>query len=206
MENNKKKFISTSEESIQMFQNNIIESLSKTYWFVPILVYLPIIIFFIYLSITNNLSIYWIIFSIFIGLFVWSFVEYFLHRFVFHYTPKTVIGQRFHWLFHGVHHDYPQDKNRLVMPPGISLSLATIFYLFFEIFVTKPFIYSFFSFFLLGYLYYDISHYAYHHFAFKNKYFDKLKKHHMKHHYKDDEQGYGVSSQFWDIVFKTKKM
>jgi len=206
MENNKKKFISTSEESVNMFHNNIIEALSKTYWFVPILVYIPIIIFFNYLSIKNNLSFYWVLLAIPTGLFVWSLTEYILHRYIFHYMPKTEIGQRLHWLFHGVHHDYPQDKNRLVMPPGVSLPIATIFFLLFEIFLSKPFMYSFFSFFLLGYLYYDISHFAYHHFIFKNKYFEKLKKHHMKHHYKDDEQGFGVSSQFWDFVFKTKKM
>ncbi len=31
-----------------------------------------------------------------------------------------------------------------------------------------------------------------------------LKQYHMRHHYKDDHAGYGVSSPLWDHVFRTR--
>jgi len=30
-----------------------------------------------------------------------------------------------------------------------------------------------------------------------------LKQYHLRHHYKDDDRGYGVSSPFWDYIFRT---
>lgn len=206
MSEKKKLFVSTSTESVRIFKNELFEYFSKNSWYAPVITYIPIIFYFSYLAFTNNISILLYILSILSGLFVWSFVEYFLHRFVFHYEPTSELGKKIHWTFHGVHHDFPQDAKRLVMPPGVSLPLAALFFLLFRLIFPVPFLYSFFGFFLLGYLFYDISHYAFHHFAIQNKIFLKLKQHHMKHHYKDDHQGYGVSSVFWDIIFKTKKI
>lgn len=206
MSEKKKLFVSTSTESVRIFKNELFEYFSKNSWYAPVITYIPIILYFSYLAFANHITIFLYFISIFAGLFVWSFVEYFLHRFVFHYEPKSELGKKIHWTFHGVHHDYPQDAKRLVMPPGVSLPLATLFFLLFRLIFPIPFLYSFFGFFLLGYLFYDISHYAFHHFAIQNKIFLKLKQHHMKHHYKDDQQGYGVSSVFWDFIFKTKKL
>ena len=62
------------------------------------------------------------------GIFVWSLSEYVLHRFVFHYEPKQAWLQRVWYLIHGVHHEQPQCKTRLVMPPILSIPLAFFFY------------------------------------------------------------------------------
>jgi len=61
----------------------------------------------------------------------------------------------------------------------------------------------FFSGFILGYLFYDISHYAIHHFNMHSKLWLAIKNHHMLHHYHDEYKGYGVSSPFWDLIFGT---
>jgi sterol desaturase/sphingolipid hydroxylase (fatty acid hydroxylase superfamily) len=53
-------------------------------------------------------------------------------------------------------------------------------------------------------LFYDILHYAVHHFAFKSKWLLALKSHHMKHHYIEPDDGFGVSSPLWDIIFDTR--
>jgi sterol desaturase/sphingolipid hydroxylase (fatty acid hydroxylase superfamily) len=127
----------------------------------------------------------------------------FLHRFVFHFEPKSEIGKRIHWTFHGVHHDYPNDSLRLVMPPSVSIPLAILFYFLFRwIFGTSLFA-PFYSGFVAGYLTYDITHYAVHHFAIKSKFWMRIKQHHMKHHYVEPNLGYGVSSDFWDKIFRT---
>ena len=62
------------------------------------------------------------------------------------------------------------------------------------------------SFFLIGYMIYDISHYAFHFVdTTKNKgsWFHKLQKYHNKHHFSGEDAGFGVSSPLWDIIFRT---
>jgi len=51
------------------------------------------------------------------GILLWSFAEYCLHRFIFHFTPRTQRQKRIAFLMHGVHHAQPRVKTRLVMPP-----------------------------------------------------------------------------------------
>jgi sterol desaturase/sphingolipid hydroxylase (fatty acid hydroxylase superfamily) len=124
-----------------------------------------------------------------------------MHRWVFHYIPKSKWGLRLHFIFHGVHHDYPNDRLRLVLPPSVSIPLAVGFYFLFRALMGEAYLYAFYPGFVFGYLCYDISHYAFHHLNFKNKLWMKLKKHHMLHHYSDDTKGYGVSSTLWDKIF-----
>jgi 4-hydroxysphinganine ceramide fatty acyl 2-hydroxylase len=144
-------------------------------------------------------------FELFIlGIFIWTFVEYIMHRFVFHYAPPDKPwAQRMHFIFHGVHHDYPSDAKRLVLPPSVSIPLATLFYFLFEAILPVNYIFGFFPGFILGYLFYDISHYAIHHFNFKGDLWKKIKQHHMLHHYQDPDKGYGVSSPLWDKIFRS---
>ena len=61
----------------------------------------------------------------------------------------------------------------------------------------------FFVGFVVGYLFYDMSHYALHHVNFKSKFMLDLKQHHMIHHYQEPEKGFGVSTKFWDHVYRT---
>ena len=58
---------------------------------------------------------------------------------------------------------------------------------------------------LFGYLCYDMIHYATHHFSMKRGVWLWLKQYHMRHHYKDDHIGYGVSSPLWDYVLDANK-
>ncbi len=199
-----KHFISNSNESVRMFKSDLIETLSKTHWSLPIWVFVPIIAYLIYLAINSSISVVAAITMVSLGLFVWTFVEYAMHRFVFHYHPNSKLGKKLHWMLHGVHHDYPQDEKRLVLPPGISLILATLFFLLFNSFIPTPELYPFFAAFLMGYLIYDIGHYAMHHFSFKSKLFKKIKLHHMKHHYVEPNEGFGVSNPLWDIILRTR--
>lgn len=104
------------------------------------------------------------------GLFVWTITEYSIHRFVFHH-PTADLGKKIHFICHGVHRDYPRDRNRLVMPPSASKPLALFFYGFFSLFIKPVFLFAFFPGFLVGHLAYDMLHYAMHHTNFKNPVF-----------------------------------
>lgn len=137
------------------------------------------------------------------GIVVWTFTEYTLHRFIFHYNAKSNFGKKLHFIFHGVHHDYPKDSKRLVMPPSVSFPLALMFYFLFHYILGASLIKPFFAGFLTGYLFYDTTHYAIHHFNMKNKFWLAIKNHHMRHHYQDADKGFGVSQPTWDYIFRT---
>jgi sterol desaturase/sphingolipid hydroxylase (fatty acid hydroxylase superfamily) len=187
-----------------MFENSWLERLTRVHFTVPLFIFVPVILYFFYKSIfVSHLSLLYVVSLIAFGLMVWTFTEYVLHRFVFHWMPPGKIGEKIHFIFHGVHHDYPSDSKRLVMVPTVSIPLAALFYYLFFLLLGATYVAPFFIGFLIGYLFYDMTHYAVHHFNLKSKFWLELKKHHMLHHYQDDHNGYGVSSKFWDLIFRT---
>lgn len=199
-----KNYVSNKDETVRMFENDLLEALSKVHWTVPLWLYVPVVLFFLYRSLfIFELTIGIVILYFAIGLFIWTFTEYFLHRFIFHYNAKSKFGNRIHFIFHGVHHDYPKDSKRLVMPPSVSIPLAVIFYVLFYYIFGPVLVSPFFAGFIVGYIFYDITHYAIHHFNMKNRFWLAIKNHHMLHHYKHSDKGFGVSQPAWDHVFGT---
>ncbi|MEO5683036.1 MAG: sterol desaturase family protein [Chitinophagaceae bacterium] len=199
-----KNYISNDSDSTRMFKNGFMESLSKVHYTVPLFIYVPIVVVFIYRSFAvkeNTLS--WFFIYLLVGAFIWTITEYILHRYIFHFVPKSKWGLRLHFIFHGVHHDYPRDAKRLVMPPSASIPLALLFYFLFWWLVPTHMMDAFFAGFLIGYLFYDMAHYAIHHGNFKSGIMKSIKQHHMLHHYSDSSKGYGVSSSLWDIFFQS---
>src|SRR5918997_1495750 len=137
------------------------------------------------------------------GYAVWTLTEYWLHRVVFHFEPERGIGARLHWMIHGVHHDHPNDPLRLVMPPSASVPLAAAFGGLFWLVLGADLATSFGAGFLAGYLVYDMIHFAVHHSKPKSRVGRRLRELHMRHHFQDDERGFGVSAPYWDKVFGT---
>jgi sterol desaturase/sphingolipid hydroxylase (fatty acid hydroxylase superfamily) len=198
------KFVSNSQESTRMFKSGLIESLSKVHYSVPLIIYLPVAAYCSWQAL-GELQVGAKIFVVSCvgGLLVWTLTEYILHRFIFHYEPDSDWGRKLHFIFHGVHHDYPNDAMRLVMPPSISIPLALFFFFVFKYTLPPEYLYGFFASFLVGYLFYDTTHYAIHHANFKSGFWKKMKTHHMTHHYSDSTKGYGVSSKLWDKIFRS---
>jgi sterol desaturase/sphingolipid hydroxylase (fatty acid hydroxylase superfamily) len=200
----KKKYISNSSESSRMFKNNFLEAMSKVNFYIPLFIYLPVIFYFSFIAFARGIQAGSYVLYLLFGIFVWSVTEYLLHRFIFHFEPTSKSGKRLHFIFHGVHHDFPRDRKRLVMPPTASVPLSILFYFLFSLFFENSLkLYSFYSGFIMGYLIYDMMHYAIHHHNFKNPVLKKIKQHHMLHHYSDPTKGYGVSSALWDIIFQS---
>jgi sterol desaturase/sphingolipid hydroxylase (fatty acid hydroxylase superfamily) len=143
-----------------------------------------------------------------IGLFLWTLAEYTLHRFLFHHKPADELQERIFFLFHGIHHAQPQVKTRLVMPLPVSIPMAILCYGLFSLVLgavleAAQWVNPAMAGFLIGYLVYDLTHYATHHFAMRSGYAKYIKRHHMQHHYKDPGTRFGVSSPLWDWVFGT---
>lgn len=191
-----------SKESIRLFENPILESLTKTNALFVIatlaLISLSILLFGI---IKIKLSILGYIALFFSGTFVYTLAEYLIHRFIYHSAeyknPKK-------WIFkiHGMHHTTPRDKQRLVLPLPVSIPLAGLFIFIFWLIMDK-YVLLFFPGFLMGYSYYLSLHYFIHTTKAPKNFFRYLWKHHLLHHYKNETVAFGLTFPLWDIIFGT---
>lgn len=199
----------TNTQPIRLFRSNLLEFFTHISPIIVLIIWLPVAGFFIYRSVSDDFDrIHVVLFGIFLGLFLWTLTEYLLHRFLFHFPAKNAWQTRISFLFHGIHHEQPRIKTRLVMPPVVSIPMALIFYGFFWILFSyllssAAWFSPVFAGFILGYIFYDMTHYATHHFRMKKGYFRRVRQHHMHHHFQTPEQRFGVSSPVWDNVFGT---
>ena len=202
--------INNSKEPIRLFKSDFLEFFSHINPIVVLIIYVPVLSFFLARSfVFNGGTVYQIPAGFVLGLVIWTLTEYLLHRFVFHFTPRNPAQERISFLFHGVHHTQPMSKTRLVMPPAVSIPLAIIFYLLFlfvigVLFAGYRWVAPTFAGFTAGYIVYDMLHYSMHHFQLKNGYLLLVRKHHMQHHAKTPNMRFGVSSPFWDYIFGTQ--
>ncbi len=206
-------FVKTKREAMQIekiknkgqgriFQSEYLEMMTKTHPIVIYSMYFPVIAFLLYYGYSyKQLSIPAIILLFLSGMLVWSLMEYILHRFVFHFVSENKALQTIVYKLHGIHHEYPRDKERLFMPPVPSVILATCFFSL-QYLILGHNAFSFFPGFLFGYLLYGSMHYAIHAFV-PPSFMKALWRNHHLHHYKYPDQGFGVSSVLWDHVFRT---
>ncbi len=194
-----------SPDSPRMFESDWLDALSRTPWWTVPLIWLPGTAALMAMGLSAGVgpaeaALCWVL-----GWAVWTFTEYSLHRTVFHWIPATSWGPRFHFLVHGVHHEWDRDRYRLVMPPAVSLLLGGMFALVFRLSLGPAWGWPVSSGFLFGYMVYDIIHYSTHHLKLKNPVFQRLKKHHLLHHHSPAhmDRKFGVSTTFWDHVFGT---
>lgn len=204
--------INHSPEPIRLFQSDFLEFFTHIHPGVVLLIFVPVVVFFLWRSVaevgTAGLLVP-VVAGFAGGLFLWTLAEYLLHRFLFHYEPTGPTLQRVWYLIHGVHHEQPQCKTRLVMPPILSIPLALAHYaLFYAVFGMLlgawRWVDPLFAGLLTGYLVYDMTHYATHHLAMKWGFLKFLKRYHLLHHYKTPDDRYGISSPLWDFVFGTR--
>lgn len=188
-------------ESVRLFKNDILEYFSHINPATPVVVFLPVILFFFYSGLAGVAPLAFVLLYVG-GLFAWTLTEYVLHRFMFHHEFQSRIGKRVHFLLHGVHHDYPHDGTRLVMPLLVSVPLSVVFYFTFKL-VFGTFNDAFFAGFVTGYLAYDCLHYAAHHFKMTSGIARFIKAYHLRHHFVNPNSGFGVSNPLWDYVFGT---
>lgn len=190
-----------------MFRVDWIEKyLSRVKPWHVLVVWVPVVAYCLYRAVTNPaLGIVGLVAAYLGGLLFWTLLEYTLHRWVFHFTPpeSSELLQDISFLTHGVHHDFPHDPDRLVMPPVLSIFLGVVIgYPFYWILGPSYFAPAFAGL-VTGYLAYDMTHYAVHHLRQRTAFGIWLRKLHYLHHFKAPDQYYGVSSPLWDYVFGT---
>ena len=185
-----------------MFESRWLDACSRVHPSVPVILFAPAIAILMTLGIERVGAVGAVAWALG-GYVFWTLTEYWMHRIVFHFEPEEGIGARLHWIIHGVHHDHPNDRMRLVMPPSVSVPLAIGFYLLFLLVLGGTVAPAFGAGFLVGYLIYDMTHYHVHHHTPRTRAGRRLREAHMRHHFQDDTRGFGVSAPWWDHVFGT---
>lgn len=185
-----------------VFRSRALDRLTRVHPAVPPVLFVPAIVA---LAVVGAGDIGWTadVVAIAGGYAFWTLCEYWGHRAVFHFEPENGIGAKLHWMIHGVHHDHPNDPRRLVLPPAFSAPLAAGFWALFTSVLGTEVGSAACAGFFAGYLIYDMTHFALHHTAPKNRIGRRLRELHMRHHFEDDQHGFGVSVPYWDIVFGT---
>src|SRR5688572_27756616 len=111
----------------RLFRSDYMETMTKTHPLVIYSIYLPVIIFMLYYGHAyKGLPFASEVLLFAGGAFSWSLFEYLIHRHVFHMIVESPRAKRIVYTMHGVHHEYPRDKERLFMPPVPSLIIASI--------------------------------------------------------------------------------
>lgn len=195
--------LKSHEESVKLFQNKFLDNLTKTHIAIPISLFVLYAIgLIIYTKMYTELGNLQIVGLFLGGLLLFTFTEYWMHRKLYHIPTTTKRRERFQFIMHGAHHNAPKDKQRLAMPPALSIAVGTILLLLFKA-ILGQFAFSVLAGFMVGYASYLFVHYIVHIFRPPNNLFKALWTNHAIHHYKDDTVMFGVSSPLWDYVYRT---
>jgi len=189
---------------LQVYQNEFIEKwFAQAHPITPGIWFGWIVVYGLYVAFTSQAFLWWQgLLGFAGGVLLVTFIEYALHRFAFHFEPKTEKGRLNHFLMHGYHHDFPNDSMRLVLPPIAIWPVAAILGLVYW-FVFGSYFWVVFGGSALGYIAYDWLHYYTHHFNPKGGPGKWLKRYHMAHHFDSPHHRFGITSPLWDFVFGT---
>lgn len=136
------------------------------------------------------------------GWLLWTFTEYALHRFVFHWQPKSAAMAQFVFILHGNHHAFPNDPLRNLMPPMVSIPVGAVVGAGLVALIGPSGLWVLFGF-MTGYVGYDLVHYACHQWPMKGNIGRILKQHHMRHHHGRDNGNYAITGMMWDRMLAT---
>ncbi|MEQ1694198.1 MAG: sterol desaturase family protein [Hyphomicrobiaceae bacterium] len=129
------------------------------------------------------------------GAVAWTFVEYLVHRWLYHHVPyfKTI---------HEMHHAEPEAL--IGAPPVIGVVLVfSMFYV--PVFPFNPIAASGVAAgALIGYTGYMLVHHAAHFWSVpQGTWLYEARRHHALHHFHSEECNFGIITSFWDHMFGT---
>ena len=182
---NDPKHLTKPGDILRMYKSPFIDFFTRTPWYVVGLFWTPFVIYHLYLGYFLS-SVVEEIWYFILGIVIWTYTEYVLHRFLLHseeYIAHNRYLRTLHFMGHGVHHCFPMDKDRLVSPIALTLPLYLIIaYLVGMICPVKlynPLVAGI----LISYSFYDMFHYYLHH-AKAPKTIEYRKRYHMYKNHK----------------------
>lgn len=191
-----------NQEKPALFKNPILEKITSVNSFHVIYTFIVLACaLFFYGFFKNDIGWTSHIALLIFGWLSFSLIEYLMHRYLYHSGEYRRVSS-WQYKIHGVHHDYPRDKDRLAMPLPLAIVVASMFYAMFSLFLGSNTM-TFFPGFMLGYALYLYVHYKIHTIKPPQNVFHYLWIHHHMHHHQHDNKAFGVSTPLWDVVFRT---
>jgi sterol desaturase/sphingolipid hydroxylase (fatty acid hydroxylase superfamily) len=142
--------------------------------------------------------------SLGIGVLLWTLVEYSLHRFMFHYSPKREPWRTIFGSLHLEHHRDTQNPGLILAPPTASCIYSLlIFAILFAVTWNWALSLLFLAGINLGYIFYEWIHYGVHCFNWNRGLLGYYKRNHFHHHFKEADKRFGITSPLWDHLFRT---
>jgi len=107
---NEPKVLVNPVRDLRLFDNNIRETLTMTFWWIIPLFWIPVVSLLFYQ--VQEMSLYLTVAMGFVGFVSWTLIEYLLHRLLFHCEdlglfPRNTKVYAIHFLVHGIHHAFP---------------------------------------------------------------------------------------------------
>lgn len=166
--------------------------------------YAAVLICLAYVAAGRGLSVWSVVLLFSFGFVSWGFIEYGLHRFVFHYDARSRIGQKLLYHAHMSHHENPEAISRHFASLLLSAPVAAAYWLIaWAATGSWPVASYLFIGMASGYLSYQWLHYQCHHRKSRVRLLRYLRKYHLLHHYRTPELRFGVTSPLFDLVFGT---
>ena len=179
-----------------------VDVLTKSPWWLVPLFWGPLSLAMIATGLERGVS-SWVVVA---GMGAWPLIEYFLHRFVFHHVPRSRAGRVLSFMLHGVHHAFPGDPLRLVLPLPVSVTWAFVFLICASLAMPVPTATVLIGSVAAAYMGYDVTHYVVHHASRVRRWrlFASAKQRHInQHHMGDWSSSYGITSGAVDALVKT---
>lgn len=189
-----------------MFPSRYLDFFFNWQWWAAQVVFIPLAIASMLTAfMVHNITLGAAITTFIIGVLAWTFVEYFLHRFMFHFIGEKPWLKHLHYVVHGMHHAYPTDKTRVIFPPFASIFCGVILLALLLLVMPASWAYGAMGGFTLAYSWYEFMHYASHHIKWRFSSFKKLKRQHLLHHHSEvfRDKNFGVTTSLWDHIFGT---
>lgn len=201
-----KLFVSLEDVSPSIYNTQgLLDKLTKMHYIVPFIVYIPVIIFFVWRAlVVKQMSAIHFLWLIPLVTVFWSWLEYVLHKHFLHRKAEGSSTIEIVNRIHEAHHQYPNDSNRLAVHIWVSLPGAFVFYGICRLIFPVNLVDAASASLVFYYLVYEFAHVSAHKINSKNPLLLKIKKHHLKHHFQDDQKGFGFTSGVWDALFGTE--
>jgi sterol desaturase/sphingolipid hydroxylase (fatty acid hydroxylase superfamily) len=170
----------------------------------PVCVYVPVIVASVLWNVIDGTTPGWMFVALpATGYLFWTLLEYLLHSEIFHRAGlpgvlRTVAEG------HLSHHDEPPNPGLIVARLSFSVPVAAVLFGVFSLALWSARLAALLaSGVIVGYLSYEIVHFAIHRSPRMRRLVKPLASHHLHHHYADASRCFGVSVPLWDWVFRT---
>jgi len=175
------------------------ELMVNQHYLAPFAFYLPISSFFLFKSFvvkrTSLLHLVWMLPLVYK---FWGYLEFYLHKTALHKDEERPIDLGLIQEFHDLHHQYPNDDFKIGTPLWASIPSGVAFYATCRTVFGVKKGEALFGLLVLYYLFYEFTHIAAHKMNIKHPFFQKIKKHHLRHHFHDSDKGFGFTAAEWD--------